>query len=168
MLSISREVDVDSLKFAQRRSECLTRSFQISFFICYLADPWRTMGYSQIGSFTNPTLITMSMKSHSKLLLRLDPKVGLMAQWGLIWQHSNNQFTFFNVIDNPASNAQHLFKVNYKDARTTSVVLVFLFLTLNKFTHCSGISIVDFEQKNTVWEAIFHFCNTILSDISSV
>ena len=80
MLSISREVDVDSLQFAQRRSECLTRSFQISFFICYLADPWRTMGYSQIGSFTNPTLITMSMKSHSKLLLRLDPKVGLMAQ----------------------------------------------------------------------------------------
>ena len=32
------------------------------------------------------------------------------------------------------------------------VVLVFLFLTLNRFTHCSGVSMVGFEQVNAGWE----------------
>ena len=31
------------------------------------------------------------------------------------------------------------------------VVMVSLLLTLNNFTHCSGVTIVDFEQVNAGW-----------------
>ena len=48
-------------------------------------------------------------------------------------------------------NAWNLFKVNSKDI-TTSLTLS-LWLTLNRFHACSGVSIVNFEQVNTGWEA---------------
>ena len=38
-----------------------------------------------------------------------------------------------------------MFKVNNKDTRTTPL------LTLNIFTPCSSVSIVNFEQVNTAW-----------------
>ena len=42
-----------------------------------------------------------------------------------------------------------MFKVNNKDIRTYGVVLASLFLTLNiVFTHCSSVSIVNFDQVN--------------------
>ena len=43
-------------------------------------------------------------------------------------------------------------KVNDKD--TIDVVLLSLLITLNGFTHCSGVSIVKFEQINVNWEKV--------------
>ena len=45
-----------------------------------------------------------------------------------------------------------MFKVNNKDTRTTpGIVLVSLLLTLRTyFTPCSSVSIVNFEQVNTI------------------
>ena len=45
-----------------------------------------------------------------------------------------------------------MFKVNIKNIRTTSdVVLVFLMLTLNIFHTFFSVSLVDFEQVNVSW-----------------
>ena len=47
------------------------------------------------------------------------------------------------------SNVWNLFKVNNKDTRTISMLfwcLYYYFKT--NFTHCSGVSIVEFEQEN--------------------
>ena len=45
-----------------------------------------------------------------------------------------------------------MFKVNKKDTRTTpGVVLVSLLLTLNIFTPCSSVSIVNFKQVKAGW-----------------
>ena len=42
-----------------------------------------------------------------------------------------------------------MFKVNNKDIKTTFTgILISLLLTLNIFLHCSGVSVVDFEQVN--------------------
>ena len=43
-----------------------------------------------------------------------------------------------------------MFKVNNKD----TVVLVSSLLTMNIFTPCSGLSIVNFEQASAGWVAI--------------
>ena len=46
-----------------------------------------------------------------------------------------------------------MLKVNNKDTRTTlGVVLVSLLLTLNNFTPCSSVSIVNFEHVIADWE----------------
>ena len=45
-----------------------------------------------------------------------------------------------------------MFKVNIKNIRTTSdVVLVFLMLTLNIFHTFFSVSLVDFEEVNVSW-----------------
>ena len=44
-----------------------------------------------------------------------------------------------------------MFKVNNENTGTTSTVLVFLLLTLNKFHIFSDVSNVDFEQVNVFW-----------------
>ena len=43
-------------------------------------------------------------------------------------------------------------KLAIKDTRTTRMMV-----TLTDFTHCSGVSIVDFEQVNTGWNLLLHF-----------
>ena len=49
------------------------------------------------------------------------------------------------------------FKENNKDVRATSneAALVSLLLIWTYFTHCSGVSIVDFEQVSAGWEYIY-------------
>ena len=72
----------------------------------------------------------------------------------------------FDVKAYPAGN--YLFKVNHRNTRTRceicskltiktperrhSFVLVSLLLTLNKFTPCSSVSIVNLEQVNAHWD----------------
>ena len=50
-----------------------------------------------------------------------------------------------------------MFKVNFKDTRTTpGVALVSLLSTLTYFTPCSSVSIVNLEQVNAGW--VLHVC----------
>ena len=63
-----------------------------------------------------------------------------------------------------------MLKVNNKDTRTTlGVVLVSLLLTLNNFTPCSSVSIVNFEHVIAGWaETYSQSCqksNTIFCEI---
>ena len=58
------------------------------------------------------------------------------------------------------NNVWNLFKVNNRDTWTTSdIILVFLLLTLICFefwfTHCFGVSTVDFKQVNAAWKVIY-------------
>ena len=59
----------------------------------------------------------------------------------------------------------NLFKVKNKDSRTTSMtfVLEYLLLTLKGFTHCSGVSIVYFEEVNAGWGLFICFVNLSMS-----
>ena len=55
------------------------------------------------------------------------------------------------------SNAWDIFKVNNKETRTVSLTLfgcLFVNIEYTGFTHCSGVSIVNFEQVNTGWVVV--------------
>ena len=57
------------------------------------------------------------------------------------------------------NNMQNLFKVNNEDTRMTSLTSVWCcyFWLWTDFTHCSGVSIVDFEQVHADWVSNFPF-----------
>ena len=57
------------------------------------------------------------------------------------------------------NNMQNLFKVNNEDTRMTSLTSIWCcyFWLWTDFTHCSGVSIVDFEQVHADWVSNFPF-----------
>ena len=58
--------------------------------------------------------------------------------WSQQWKHQNNVW--------------NLFRVNNKDTRTTSWCCFDAFVVnFEHFTHCPGVSIVDFEPENAGW-----------------
>ena len=64
-------------------------------------------------------------------------------------------------------NVWNLFKVNNKDTWRTSLTsfcCLFCYLWIN-FTHCSSVSIIDFEPINTGWDVIEHHVDTVCRDV---
>ena len=59
----------------------------------------------------------------------------------------SQQWKYQNIVWN-------LFKVNRKDARMTSLTLLFIW---TDFAQYSGVSMVDFEHVNAGWDMIQHF-----------
>ena len=59
-------------------------------------------------------------------------------------------FTYSELTIETAEHVWNMFKVNYKDTRTTSLALFWcLYCSFwTDFTHCSAVSIVEFEQIN--------------------
>ena len=88
----------------------------------------------------------------TRLLCYPRPQLLVLSQQ---WEHQHNM--------------RNLFKVKNKDARTPSLGSVWsclycLFWT--GFTHCPGVSIVNFEQVNTSWETKGRLLNSSCSNHS--
>ena len=61
---------------------------------------------------------------------------------------------------NSGNSKKNLFKVNNKDTRTTSLFWCLYCLLWKDFSHCSGVSIVDFEQVSDGWVRTFSLPRT--------